>query len=86
MDEAAHVPQLQDDSPAGIMDGLRHGLPSLDLFVRPDARSRRPAQAFLRNAGGFGDNQPGACTLAVIFCFQLGDRYMLVNAATPCEG
>ena len=35
--KAAHVPHLQDDPAAGVMDGFRHWLPSLDLRIRPDA-------------------------------------------------
>ena len=81
MNEAAHVPELQYDSTACIVNGVRHGLPRLDLFRRPDTRRRRPARAFLGDAGRFGDKQPRSRTLAVILSFQGRDRHMDTAAA-----
>ena len=39
MDQPAHVPQLRDDPPAGLVDGVGHRLPAVDLasFHRPGA-------------------------------------------------
>ena len=66
--KTAHVPQLQDDPSARVMDSLRHGFPCCDLRVGPDAGRRWPAKAFLANAGCFGDDQACTAALAVIFC------------------
>src|SRR3546814_2180792 len=58
MDDAAHVPELRDDAAAGFMHRAGHRLPPFDLRVGPQAGRRRPAETFLRDAGGFGNDQP----------------------------
>ena len=62
-----HVPHLQHDPSAGIVDRGGHFFPAFDLRVVPDAGSRWPAQPFNADAGGLGDNQPRAGALAVVF-------------------
>src|SRR3546814_1664784 len=53
------------------MHRVGHRLPAFDLRVGPQAGRRRPAETFLRNAGGFRNDQPRRGTLAVIFARQL---------------
>lgn len=59
MDQPPHMPQLQDDAAAGIVNGVGNRLPGFDLFGGPDPRGGGPTGPFLADAGRFGDDQPG---------------------------
>ena len=73
--ETAHVPQLKDDPPTLLMNRIGDELPAFDLLLAPDSRRRGPAEAFHADAGGFGNDQAGACTLAIIGRHHfVGDR------------
>ena len=85
MNEATHVPQLQDDLSIRLVHRLGHWLPGFDLFRRPDARRRWPARAFLRNTRGFSDDEAGTCTLGIIACLERGNRDMHPDAASTRE-
>ena len=81
MDEAAHVPELRDDAPARGVDGVGHRLPALDLRLGPQAGRVRPAKAFLRDSGGFGDDQPRRGALAIIFAREFVGHETRAGAA-----
>ena len=61
------------------MDRVCHRLPPLDLRIGPQARRERPAEPFPRNAGRFGNDQPGGGALTIIF-----DRKRTVDAIAVC--
>ena len=67
---AADMPELEQDSPAGIMHGAGDGFPALDLLVRPDARRVRIADAHRGHGGGFGEDQAEGGALGVILGHQ----------------
>ena len=81
MDQPAHVPQLRDDPPAGVMHGVGDRLPALDLRVVPQAGRIRPAEPFAADPGRFGDDQPGARALRIIGRHQrVGHRFAVGTA------
>ena len=63
---AAHVPELAQDAPAGIVDGLRHQFPALHLCGRPDARRVGIAHAHGRDGRGLGNDHARRRPLRVI--------------------
>jgi hypothetical protein len=63
---AAHVPELDDDAPAGGVDGVRHPAPARDLLGRVDAGRPGVALALLRDLRGFRDQETGAGALGVV--------------------
>ena len=52
-----NVPQLQEDAPTGVMDGLGDVGPAANLFVGPDAWGVRVANAQRGNRSGFAEDQ-----------------------------
>ncbi len=64
--------QLHHDFATFGMDGLCHLCPTVDLLLRVNARRAPIALAFGRGLHAFGDDQPGAGALAVIFDHQVG--------------
>ena len=67
MNDPSHMPKLQDDPAASVMDGAGRLLPAFGLLGIPDARCRGPAQALAADAGCFADDQAGAGALRIIF-------------------
>ena len=51
--DPADVPELEENAAAVFMHGAGDELPSLDLFLRPDSRCVRIADAARRDGGGF---------------------------------
>ncbi len=64
--DAAHVPQLEKDAAAGIVDRLGHALPARDLFLRKDAGRARIALALLGNLRAFGHDEARVGALHII--------------------
>ncbi len=70
----AHMPQLQEDSAAGFMHGLRRELPALDLFRRPDTRCVGVADPHRRDHGSLRNDESGGGALGVVLRHQtIGD-------------
>jgi len=57
--DAAHVPYLREDAPAGVVDSFGDGLPGLDLLLRPEAGNVRITDAQRIDGGAFGEDEPG---------------------------
>ena len=76
----AHMPDLRDDTAAGVMHRLRCRLPCGDLRVAPQARRERPAKALLADPGSLADDQAGRGALGIILRHQWG-RDMLAGRA-----
>ena len=85
MHQPAHVPHLQHDQPAFIVDRLSHLLPALDLFIAPDTGGGGPAQSFDADPRGFGDDQPGTCPLPVICRHHLVGHRSRLGRTPPRE-
>ena len=66
MDEPAHMPELRDDLPAGVMHGVGHLRPAPDLLFVPQTGRVRPAETFAADPGRFGNDEAGARALGVI--------------------
>ncbi|MCY1184960.1 hypothetical protein D9M73_256960 [compost metagenome] len=79
--DAADVPQLQDDPPAGGVHGLGDVVPALHLLVGPDAGGIRIADAQRGHRGGFADDQPGGRALGVVLGHQRVGHTAFVRAA-----
>ena len=80
MDKASHVPELRENpAPRGV-HRIDDGFPRLDLPGRPYPRRIGPAQAFTRDAGGFGYDEAGAGALGIIFGHERG-RFMRARCA-----
>ena len=84
VDQPAHMPDLADDLAARVVHRLHDRPPRIDLRVGPDARCERPAQALLADAGGLGEDQPGAGALGVILGHDRG-RHVLAGGAAAGE-
>ncbi len=66
----SHVPQLKEDPTSFGMHGLDHLTPGIALLIGVDARRPNPAIALGGDGCRFGDDQPGAGPLGVIFGYQ----------------
>ncbi|MNY04289.1 hypothetical protein D3C86_1369560 [compost metagenome] len=84
--DAADVPQLQDDPPAGGVHGLGDVLPALYLLGGPDAGGVRVADAHRRDRGGFADDQAGAGALHVVLGHQRAGYAAGLGAAAGQRG
>lgn len=62
-----HMPKLQQDAAAGIVDGARDELPAFDVLGGLDTGSVSVADAHRRNAVDSGKHQPRAGPLAIVF-------------------
>jgi hypothetical protein len=82
MDHAAHVPELGDHAAPGLVERLGHRLPPFDLLCGPQARRIRPAKAFAADAGGFGNDQPGAGALGIVLGHDRRGHAIAPGAAT----
>ena len=80
----AHMPHLHHDPPARGVDRIGDELPVRDLFVSPQPRRERPAEAFAADARRLGDDQTRAGPLRVIVGHQ-GGRYRILRRAPAGE-
>ncbi|MNO54146.1 hypothetical protein D3C76_446110 [compost metagenome] len=79
--DTAHVPQLQEDASARAVHGLGDVVPATHLFIVPDTRGIRVADAHRRDRGRFAEDQPGAGALDVVLGHQCIGHAALVGAA-----
>ena len=84
VDKTAHVPELKNDPPTTRVNFVGNRLPCSNLIARPDTGGRWPAEAFLRNTGGLGNQQTRIGALAVIFGLQFTHRHM-ASIASPAS-
>src|SRR5690348_9848043 len=66
MRDAAHVPELGEDTAAGIMNRSRDATPAEALFFRIDAGGVPIDLSDGRDLGAFGHDQPGPSTLTIV--------------------
>ena len=64
--DASHMPQLKQDPAAGPVHGLGDRAPAVDLFLRPDARRMRIADAHRRHRRRLGDDHARRGALDII--------------------
>ena len=64
--DAADMPELRDDAPAGGMHRLGHAAPALDLRLAPQPRRVGIAHALRRDRGRFAQDQAEAGALRIV--------------------
>ncbi len=83
---AAHVPELQEDPPAGGVDRIGHQSPSGDLLRAVDAGGEGIAFALGRDLGGLGHDQGGTGTLGVVAGIHCVGHVTRLGAARTRHG
>src|SRR6185503_12101205 len=64
---AAHMPKLQEDVTALLVNGIDNRLPAFRLLVGPDARRVGIAHAYRIDRRGFGHDETCTRALRIIF-------------------
>ncbi|MNC53903.1 hypothetical protein D3C75_1033550 [compost metagenome] len=81
MRDAPDMPQLQEDPPAGAMNGLGDVGPAAHLVIGPDTRGVRITDTHWRHRSGFAEDQAGAGTLHVVLGHQRVGYPAFIGAA-----
>src|SRR5580700_1511344 len=68
---ATDVPQLEQNSPIGVVDPIRHAFPTGNLFLRPNTWRIRITDTHRGNGGGLRNNQASAGALLVVLAHQI---------------
>ena len=85
MGDPADVPELEEDSAAGLVHGMRDMFPAFDLFGRVDARCPDVPLSHGTDLGRFGNDEAGGRPLFVISRHQ-GVRDVSLIRPVPGHG
>lgn len=85
MHGTTHVPELGYDASARTVDSSRNFAPALGLFVAPDARGIRPAEALQTDADRLwnGSTEQARANVFAAPLLHLADRVTVLSVNVP---